>query len=258
MTEDTYSEVTAPSDDDKKTQRQRRALIVVLVALVLLLAATTYFLLSVLEPIGRVATPEDAGGIVWVRSIYGYGETLDEQLRQPNDTAIAPDGTIWVADQTKQQVVGFNPDGSYSSLLHQGPRGSTPQAFSFPSALAVDEDGLVYVGDPERDRVFVLTAENEVVLEYIVPDVRSVAVRGDRVVVGSMAGFIILDKEGEVIKLLGTRGQGIDQFDTVSGVAISEDGTIYAVDTYNNRLSAYDLDGERKWIRQIGESNNEW
>ena len=49
------------------------------------------------------------------------------------------------------------------------------------------------------------------------------------------------------------RARAIDQFEGVRGVAIGEDGTIYAVDQYNNRVSAYDRNGNRKWIISTGQ-----
>ena len=244
------------TNDQRRTANTRRVLIAVLVLLLLLLAGTTYFLASVFTPVGRVAAPEEAGGLTWVRSIYGFGNNLEDQLKQPNDVAIAPDGTIWITDQTAQRVVGFNPDGSFSAMLHKGPRGSSPDAFSFPSALAVDEDGLIYVCDSMRDLVVVMSADNEIVRQYSVPSPLCVAVRGDRIAVGSKAGFVILNKQGDVISLLGSKGAGDEQFDSVQGLAISED-TIYAVDEYNNRVSAYSLDGARKWIRVTGGAAND-
>ena len=60
-----------------------------------------------------------------------------------------------------------------------------------------------------------------------------------------------------VIKVLGSKGKRDDQFDGVSGIAIAQDGTIFVVDQYNNRISAYDRNGTRKWIRNTGRAGNE-
>jgi sugar lactone lactonase YvrE len=243
----------------RRSARARRVLIVVIVVLLILLLSTFVFLASIIRPAGFGAAEEaaDAGNLEWVRSIYGYGNTEEEQLNAPNDVAIGPDGTIWVTDQARARVLGFNPDGSFSTLLHRGPRGSSPEALAFPASLAVDEDGLVYIGDFLKDRVIVMTPENEIDREYIVPTPTSVAVRGDTIVVGSGAGFVILNQAGEVINLVGTKGTGDEQFDTVRGVAIAEDGTIFAVDQYNNRVSAYSSDGTRLWIQATGLAGNQ-
>lgn len=257
MTDAGTGAASGTTNDNARSRRARQALAGILVVLVLLLLATTYFLLSILRPVGEFASSEETGGLEWVRSIYGWGNGPNEQLKAPNGVAVAPDGTIWVTDQTRAQVIGFNPDGSYAGVLEQGPRASSDEALSFPTSLAVDEDGIVYIGDPPRDRVVAINEDNEIVRQYTVPQPASIAVRGDRLVVGARAGFVILDKEGTVIELVGTQGQGDDQFDRVGGVAIDQDGTIYAIDTYNNRVSAYDRDGNRLWIVRTGAPGNE-
>lgn len=257
MTFDVSSSAVQDTVYDKRVQNTRRVLAVLLVILFLLLLGISYFFLKVTKPVGEVVTPEDVGGMVWVRSIYGWGKTGPDQLEAPNDVAIAPDGLIWVTDQARSRVVGFNPDGSYAKMLDQGPRGSSEKALSFPNALAVDEDGLIYICDAPRDLVVVMTPDNEVVREIYVPKPASVAARGDRIVVGAQAGFVIMDKEGQPLSVVGTRGKGEDQFDTVRGVAIGADGTIFVVDQYNNRVSAYDRNGTRLWIRETGSPGNE-
>ncbi len=237
--------------------RTRRALAAILVLLVLLLITATLFLLRIVQPIGEIATPAETGGLEWVRSIYGWGPELDEQLMTPSDVAIGPDGTIWVTDQARSRVLGFDPDGVLTRTLYLGERAEAEEALVFPSSVAADEAGLVYIADPAADRVVVMTPENEIVREIYVPRPASVAAQGDRIAVGSQAGFIILSREGTVIEVLGSRGTGPDQFDTVRGVAVAEDGTIFAVDQYNNRVSAYDADGDRLWIVQTGNPGNQ-
>lgn len=260
-TPDTRVLVDARSDDGRRNyavidRRARRTMVAIVIVTILLLLSASALLFWVAKPVGTIARGDEAGGLEWVRSIYGWGDVESEQLLTPNDVAIAPDGTIWVTDQARGRVVAFNPDGSYKTLLHQGPVGSSPFSFEMPTSVAVDETGLIYVGELEGDAVTVLTEDNQVVRQYVVPDVSTVAARDGRVVAGSRAGFIIFDTEGEVVRLVGERGSGDEQFDGVAGIAIAEDGTIFVADQYNNRISAYDRDGNRLWIREMGLPNN--
>jgi len=78
----------------------------------------------------------------------------------------------------------------------------------------------------------------------------------DRIIVGAISGFAILDLEGQPIKVVGSRGKGEDQFDYVHGIAVGDDGTIYLADSFNNRISAYDPDGNRLWITRTGKPSN--
>ena len=54
----------------------------------------------------------------------------------------------------------------------------------------------------------------------------------------------------------GSRGKGPDQFDYVHGIAFGPDGSIYVADSYNNRLSAYEPNGKRRWIIRTGAPAN--
>lgn len=240
----------------RKDTRTRTVLAIALGILVLLLLAATYFLVRVIMPVGGAVEGSTPQGLTWVRSIYGYGNRVEDQLRRPNDVAVAPDGSLWVADGKNNRVVGFNVDGSYRALIHQGPYPGSPNAIVSPSGVDVDEQGLVYIADYGANKVKVYTQDNELVREFEVPLPLDVAVKDDLVVVGSRYGFAIMNPQGEVIEQVGTLGKGDDEFDFVRGVAIGEDDTIYVFDTYNNRVSAYDRKGKRKWIKSTGEPSN--
>ncbi|MDR3687085.1 MAG: NHL repeat-containing protein [Coriobacteriia bacterium] len=244
--------------DRRRIQRTRRTLVAVLVVLVILLLIASYALVQIFQPPGRIATTQEAQGVTWVRSIYGWGNGPDQQFWGPQGTAIGPDGTIWATTQGQNRVVGFNPDGSFNAMLYQGPAGDPkyPNAFTFPVAVAVDPAGLIYIADQPRSTVWVVTRDNKIVRSIFVPTPSSLAVTNNRLVVGSASGFVIMTPSGQVVKVLGTQGKGIDQFQGVRGVAIGNDGTIYVVDQYNNRVSAYDTNGKRKWIVNTGSPGN--
>lgn len=241
-----------------RAKRMRRVLVGVLVVLVILLLIASYALLRIFQPVGRVASVAEAKGVTWVRSIYGWGKASDQQFWGPQGVAIGPDGTIWATTQGQNRVVGFNPDGTLAAMLYQGPAGDIryPNSFSYPTAVAVDPSGLIYIADTPKSRVWVVSRDNQIVRSIFVPTPASIAVSSDRLVVGSASGFVILTPNGDVIKVIGKQGKGIDEFQSVRGVAIGKDGTIYAVDQYNNRVSAYDTNGVRKWIISTGNPGN--
>lgn len=122
--------------------------------------------------------------------------------------------------------------------------------------MAVGPDGRLYVCDTSANAVRVLDSANRDAGSFGIPAPVSVAVSADRIVVGSLAGFAILDKTGKPLHVIGTRGKGPDQFDYVHGVAIGADGTIYVVDSYNNRLSAWTTDGKKLWMVRTGNPSN--
>lgn len=243
----------------RRIKRTRRLLVGILIVLVILLLIAGIALVQIFKPVGRIASQEEAKGVEWVRSIYGWGKKADEQFWGPQGVAIGPDGTIWATTQGQNRVVGFNPDGSLAAMLYQGPADDQryPNALLFPTAAAVDPSGLIYVADQPRSTVRVMSRDNKIVRTIFVPTPSAIAVSSDRLVVGSASGFVIMTPTGEVIKLVGTQGKGKDQFQGVRGVAIGKDGTIFVVDQYNNRISAYDRSGQRKWIVRTGVPGNE-
>ena len=242
----------------RRIQRTRRTLIAILVVLIILLLIAGYSLVQIFQPVGKVASVQEAKGITWIRSIYGWGKASDQQFWGPQGVAIGPDGTIWATTQGQHRVVGFNPDGSFAAMLYQGVPGDPryPNALTYPVAVAVDPSGLIYIADQPRSTVWVMARDNRIIRNIFVPAAASVAVSKDRLVVGSASGFVIMTPTGQVLKVLGTQGKGVNQFQAVRGLAINADGTIFVTDQFNNRVSAYDRNGNRKWIITTGSSGS--
>lgn len=263
MTEPTSRDITRQEWQEmerRRIRRTRRTLVAVLAILVIVLLAATVALISILQPVGQVANSTDQTGMTWVRSIYGWGQTKGEQLQGPQGVGIGPDGVIWATDQGFSRVIGFNPDGSYAGMMFLGVRNDpkTPDAMLYPTSVAVDSDNTIYIGDQAGNNVYVMTRDNKLIRKIPIPSPQSVAVSNDRIVVGASSGFAILPKNGgNPIKVVGTQGKGDNQFMAVRGVAIGKDGTIFVVDQYNNRISAYDRDGNRKWIKVMGKAGNQ-
>jgi hypothetical protein len=237
-----------------RSRRGRRLLGLILVALVLLLAGVSFFLVKLVLPTGKIAsTVAETGGLEWVRSIYGWGRDKSQQLTAPGSTAVGPDGTIWTANPGNQRVVGFNPDGSFKVML----AGSSKTPFVSPTDVGTDPAGNLYVGENTLSRVIVMTPQGQELRVIKVQTPTAVTASADRIVIGSVGGFAIFDKEGNALNVIGQQGKGDGQFDVVNGIAIANDGRIFIVDTYNNRLSAYDKTGKLLWLVKTGNPGNQ-
>lgn len=240
-------------DPQVKSAKGRRILAFVLIILVLLLGLSSYLLYRIISPTsGGRASAEKTNGVTWVRSIYGTNNTLAGSLERAQAAVSAADGTIWVTDGIHRSLLHFTADGRYTGEI-PGPAAAPLTA---PSRFAIGPDGKFYVCETQVDNVRVLNAANQEAGSFIIPKPVSIAVSEDRIVVGAISGFAILDKAGKPLKVIGSRGSGDDQFDYVHGVAIGDNGNIYVVDSYNNRLSAYDPTGKRLWIERTGKPNN--
>lgn len=258
------AEILASQEDSGKgpdrTRRTRTLLVIVLVLLLLLLCGIGVFTYRLLVPQADLGAGTDTGndatnGIVWIRSIYGIGPAADQLFVNPNDAVTGSDGTIWIADPGGYRVVGVRGDGSLVNVI-QGDK-QTGEPFRTAARLAVDSDGVLYIVDRANQMLTLMDGQTKLTSSSI-PGITCVDANDTIVVVGSDSGFAILDKDGNVQTITGTRGRGDDQFDSVGGVAIdSASETIYVVDTYNNRLSAWDYAGTRKWMVQLGNPGND-
>jgi len=242
-----------------KSRRGRRALALVLAMLVVLLGLSSFLLYRLIAPAKNIASGANSigeadpnGGVTWVSSLYGMSNTPADQLSRTQAAVPAPDGSMWVTDSIHRSLMHFTSDGRFISQI----KGPADLPLDAPSRMAIGPDGLLYVAETSAGAIRVLRTNNTDAGSFGVPQPLSVAVSSDRIVVGSVAGFAILDKKGEPLHVIGTRGKGDKQFDYVHGVAIGKDGTIYVVDSYNNRLSAYDKDGKRLWIVRTGNPSN--
>jgi len=229
--------------------RMRTVLIAVLVILFVILLGLGYFIVRVVTPVGAPTASKDLPtGLEWVRSIYGYGPAQTQQFRRPVDVAIAPDGSIWATDPQRNRVLGFNPDGSFKGLIHTGPSAKGAGKMGAPEGVAVGEDGNVYVADSVNDKVMVFTQQNVFVREFEVPSPLDLDVRNGRVVVGSGPGVSVHTTDGRLLSVWGRFGTGPEEFNTVHGVAIAANGTVYVSDTNNVRIKAYKPDGTLLWV----------
>jgi sugar lactone lactonase YvrE len=229
--------------------RTRVVLSTILVILVLMLIGLGYFTVKVVTPAG---TPQGSAdlptGLEWVRSVYGFGPAESQQFRRPVDVAVAPDGSFWGTDPSRNRVLGFNSDGSFKSLIHTGPASKEARKLGQPEGVAVGEDGLVYVVDGSNQKIMVFTQANVFVREWSVPSPLVCSVRGGRVYVGCAPGVAVFSTDGKLLSVWGKAGYGPEEFLTVHGIAVAADGTVYVSDTNNLRIKAYKPDGTLLWV----------
>ena len=76
----------------------------------------------------------------------------DANLVAPSYVAVNPkSGNLYVLEVGMQRVSLFDKNGKF--LSHIGGRGALPGKFLLPAGLAVDENGVAYVGDRNLDRL---------------------------------------------------------------------------------------------------------
>lgn len=249
------SQVTNQNQKSSARERRRRARITVMVAvliiLLLLTAGVMYTVIRVLQPAGSQVVKSEGGGegFEWVRSIYGWGPSADQQFKNPGTVAVGPDGAIYTEYVLGDQILVFNPDGSFRRSIGPGSMmAGSPSPLQRPSSVDVDVNGDVYVSDLVAGKVFVFAPEGNLIRAIETGPARTVTVHKDRLYIGLEGTVEIRDKKGEVVSTIGKRGFGKDQFNSPDSIAVAEDGTFYVSDSLNGRIKAYSKDAQLLWV----------
>ena len=136
----------------------------------------------------------------------------DFELGKPVGVTVGPDGNIYVPDTHYQRVIVYAPDGT--ELRRWGRQGTGPGEFIFPTDVAFDSRGRVFVseyGDHDRIQVF--------------------------------------DDAGNYLYEFGSFGHGDGEFSRPQSMVIRDD-LVYVTDACNHRIVVFTTDG--KWVRNIG------
>ncbi|NIS79240.1 MAG: hypothetical protein GTO14_03250 [Anaerolineales bacterium] len=193
------------------------------------------------------------------QSIGGSGVETGSFV-SPRGNAIAPDGSLYVADTMSHRIQHFDPDGE---VLHVWGRfGSTDQgnadegAFNEPWGIGVAPDGSVYVADTWNHRIQHFTADGEFLgmfgtfgqgeTPYAFWGPRDVVVDSTGRVFVSDTGnkrVVIFDQQGEYLSEFGGFGLDMGFLDEPVGLALDELGRLYVADTWNQRIQVFEEAG---------------
>lgn len=121
------------------------------------------------DPDGNVWTVDAGSSQIYKFSPSGeqllhidVGEMPDKKsrFRGTADIAFAPDGRLLIADgYGNARILEYSADGK--RLGEFGAPGDGPGEFNLPHAVAVDERGVIYVGDRENGRIQRFTREGQ-------------------------------------------------------------------------------------------------
>jgi len=235
-------------------KRGRVLLLIAIILLILLLLAACALLANILTPQPSGGERQNAG-IIWIRSIYGFGPTQAD-LITPTSCFANPDGSgFWITDEVSRRVVEFDWNGAFRQVFYG--EGSSEVNFQNPSSIAIAPDGWMYVAQQTYNGVSVFDQNHNYVKFIQIPTPFSLDVNSDRLVVGSVEGFVVFDRDGNPLWFHGGQDDPDHQFDTVSGVVIDRDNNIFVLDTYNNRLVKYDPTGKLLFEVKMGPAGND-
>jgi DNA-binding beta-propeller fold protein YncE len=261
MTDKTYDEVLDGQLHEEEVEyvskRGRRILTVLIIILILLLLLAAALLTQLLRGPTAPSTDE-LEGVTWIRSIYGYGPDVSQMI-EPAAVAVDPEGgSLWVTDGIRSRLVKFNGStGVLIEVFEPGNVESSEDMLRYPSSVAVAPDGWMYVAESTYDRVRAYDEDGNLRQTLDVPAPLSIAANDELLIIGAEAGFAAYDRDGNPLGIIGTPGQGEDEFDKVNGVALDSDNNAYVVDSFNNRIRKFDADGFPVWTIETGPPGNQ-
>jgi uncharacterized protein (TIGR03663 family) len=188
--------------------------------------------------------------------------------------AVAPDGTLYVADTAQHSIWHINQQGKL--LNTWGEYGTEPGQFNEPWGVAVDTQGNVYVADTWNHRIQKFTAEGDYLLSWgrlgqaqaydltshgLLYGPRGIAVGPDGGVYVVDTGnkrVQVFDENGNFKWEFGGVGNAPGQLDEPVGIAVNDKGEIFVADTWNRRIQVFTADGLylREWSVPVWGSND--
>ena len=175
-------------------------------------------------------------------------------LERPAGLAIA-DEKLFVADAGQHRVIIYNLKGQRVGQF--GQRGVAPGEFNFPTHLASDTHGNLFVTDSMNARVQILdqqTGQPRGVIgrlgdgsgQFSKPKGVAVDQAGHVYVVDAAFDNIqIFDQQGRFLLAFGSLGAQPGEFWLPAGIAIDPQDHIYVADSYNRRIQIFQYVGER-------------
>jgi len=243
----------------KTTTRYRNAriiLTIVAILLILLLLTACAFLGSYLGLFGS-GKASDTGDVRWIRSIYSIGPNAGDQI-SPGRGAVGPRGAYYyITDQGNGRIIRLSPNFQVEEVLY-GAKSDRPLPFYLPSGIAIAPDGDIVITRITYDDFWVMDSKGNFRFQMPYPSPSAVAVNAEMIVVGGLGGFAAYQRDGTPIGFIGFEDavKDPDGFDHINGLWLDDANNVYVADTSNNRLSKYDVEGNRLWLVEIGPPGN--
>lgn len=252
----------------------RRTFLAIAALLALLLLGLVGFLIYLAMSNGYTQKGgAEQAGIVPLLQIYGPGAGTTPKFNKPMGAAFGPDGRIYVADTQNNRIAVFSKGGRF--LFEFGGfgiakplAGSTmtwkPGLLSYPTDVAVDKNGDVYVADFYNDSISVFNKKGRFLRRF--PDpykpvgegssgqdgggirVTAVTVVDGKVYATDEYQVFVFDTSGKLLRQFGKPGAGPGDLDHPNGLAVDSSGRVFVSDSNHNRVTAFSPDGTVLWV----------
>jgi hypothetical protein len=164
-------------------------------------------------------------------------------LATPYDIAADRRGVLFLLESGNRSISIFSPKGEFLREI-QG-RGT----WRDPSAIAVSQDGILYLADGSAGRVLELDLTGKVRREFVAGEgvrLTGVGVFGDAVycVDNRNHRILVFRKRGAPPEKWGRRGEAAGEFQSPFRLAIDPTGRVYVTDVLNARVQWFSAFGQ--------------
>ncbi|HTG80882.1 MAG TPA: hypothetical protein VL949_03005 [Geobacteraceae bacterium] len=195
----------------------------------------------------------DANGRIIVLNLakkeYAYlkGDFGAGKLKKPNGLAFDADGSLYVADTQRKEVLVYDKDGNFQRALGK-------DLDLKPVDVAVDNDFL-YVLDIGKNAVEILGKKSGQLEREVgntggkdeklaLPISLTVDSDGYLYVTNALSGKVMkLDRDGHVLLSFGELGDAFGQFGRPRGITVDKEGIIYVADASHQNVQMFNGKG---------------
>ena len=216
------------------------------------------------DPMGNIYVSDTANDKILVfdkerNFVKGLG--MKDEFKQPAGITVDPAGKrLYVVDTHKNQIAVLDLE-SGDVVMTIGKRGREEGEFNFPSHIAVDPKGNLYVVDTMNGRVQVFDPSGRFMRSFgKLGDGPGMFARPKGIALDSEGHIYVIDaafnnvqifnSEGQILMAFGGFGEGRGQQILPAGLSIDSEDRIYLIDQWNARVNVYEYMGEKYKARK--------